>query len=156
MGEFNLENNIGGSGDPGDIQEVQNPDINSIPEFLEFEKRYGGDIFLTGSRAWGIEKEDSDFDYCCTQKIFSDISMILENEKVSFKRHKNFSALYVGDKEHLYNIISLDDYEFESWRFATKIMRVLTKMGKIDEWSSKHKIYGVFGFLKSLNRILSI
>ena len=85
--------------------------------------------FLTGSRAWGIEKENSDIDYFCEKSIYHSMRInILGCNKLDYVGGSYEDSCYFTLNGLKYNLFSMaDDAELFSWKLATKEMVTLCK-----------------------------
>ena len=114
------------------------------------------DFFLTGSRAWGMEHEDSDYDYICNKAMFEKTIKRLEHHKLKYVKHDYFSSLYTTGQDGLFNIIALDPHEYDCWVFATRALKGMVAEGVLthENFTGKDKVYGLFGILKAMERLL--
>lgn len=113
---------------------------------------------LTGSRAWGLESYDSDYDYILP---YDDYNLLLEeigDLGYSYRKHPVYESIYVPTMDKEYNIIMVSSYEYLTWEFATKAMKGIIKECAIQDIESfkreKNKVYGTFEMLRSMYRFV--
>ena len=81
---------------------------------------------FTGSRAWGVEQDDSDWDYILTQTQLNKLKSLLDDEGIlrytdgsGDGGEEQGSSIFFQNRDRLYNIIIPYSDEYDSWVFAT-------------------------------------
>jgi hypothetical protein len=102
--------------------------------------------FLTGSRAFGTNREDSDYDIVYSVVDSCLISKVIEGRETT---PSDYFAGYCfrDDDSALINLIPVHPHEFLPWYLATRAMKETLKISGID---SPIKKYAVFMGIVSL------
>ena len=104
--------------------------------------------FLTGSRAFGTEREDSDYDIAYPMRHDDIVSELLSAYKFENSMYFNGSKHTVGKR--IINKIPLNECEVAPWVFATKAMIATYKeTGVVD----KQTKYGMFQTLTGMYKM---
>ena len=100
--------------------------------------------FITGSRAFGTEEEDSDFDIVVDIRNMQDVQKIIgDSEKIE---SNYFSGFYIQDGERKINIIPVHPEEFEPWYLTTVAMKAIFSESNC----LREQKYAMFQGIKSL------
>lgn len=112
--------------------------------------------FLTGSRAWLMHKEDSDWDYIMGPFRYNDLLKAFDKKHVTYMNHPIYKAIYVKDEFGEFNIICVSDFDLDAWKFATKTIKGMIDQGAVNKklFEDKDKVYGMFENLKTLYRFI--
>lgn len=101
--------------------------------------------FLTGSRAFGTNRDDSDYDIVFSIEDISCIDEIIG--KLEKTPSNYFAGYYVNDGDAKINLIPVHPHEFLPWYLATKAMKETLKISGI---TSPIKKYAVFSGMVAL------
>ena len=84
-------------------------------------ERFGG--FFTGSRAFGVGKEESDYDYILEpDQYFSFLAYLVDNN-IEYKKSEYFIGAFFEHEDKKYNVFLVHNTRFDVWVFATEIMK---------------------------------
>jgi len=75
--------------------------------------------FKTGSRVWGVASIHSDYDICVKQDEADRLKSCHPYNHDSGYENQTF---YIGEGNKEFNIIILNDDEFDAWKYATERM----------------------------------
>lgn len=100
--------------------------------------------FLTGSRAFGTEKEDSDFDIVISIKNMQKVLSIIEGKEITESNY--FKGFYIDDNSKKINIIPVHPKEYIPWEMATVAVSAILKKA---EFTQEQK-YALFQGIRSL------
>jgi hypothetical protein len=105
---------------------------SDLPKFLwDVADEFGMYCFPTGSRSWGVNNENSDYDFCVTSLIeFSGMERRLKAMCSSIGSYG--STKFRLDWEGL-DMIAIEPSQFLSWYHATEMMKVLPKNKLVDK-----------------------
>jgi hypothetical protein len=112
---------------------------------------------FTGSRAWGVEQEDSDWDYFGTNQ---QVTQIFNEAGVLPGKYMMETAGYLEVSETVFDlpyethVIMLDDLHYRAWCQATELMRLFPK-SCIRNKANRKELFGrlVTGFLEDYNSL---
>lgn len=95
--------------------------------------------FLTGSRAFGTNREDSDYDIVYSIEDSVQISDIITGlEQVP---SKYFSGYYVKHEEKQINLVPVHPHDFLPWYLATKAMEATLIQSEIVDPIKKYAVF---------------
>jgi hypothetical protein len=100
--------------------------------------------FLTGSRAYGTEKKDSDFDIVINIKDLQMAYHRIGDKEV--KESEYFGGFYFSEGDDKINVIPVHPNEYEPWYFTTKAMTAILEHAVC----SQEEKYAMFSGIKAL------
>ena len=95
-----------------------------LQDFLEDPIYYGA--YFTGSRAFGVNMDDSDYDYIITYNDWDNINS--EIKRIYFDTNYEggaFKSVHFKYNDKIYNILVMCSEEFKCWRWTTKMFLFL-------------------------------
>ena len=95
--------------------------------------------FLTGSRAFGTNRKDSDYDIVYSIEDSAIIADILGNQERTPSGY--FSGYCVKDGDKIINLIPVHPHEYLPWYLATKAMTVTLKQSGINDPIRKYSVF---------------
>lgn len=95
--------------------------------------------FLTGSRAFGTHKFDSDYDIVYAIQDSEKIDSIIHGKERNNSLY--FSGYHVNHKGKLINLIPVHPHEFLPWYLATKAMKETLIISNIIDPIKKYAIF---------------
>jgi len=103
--------------------------------------------FLTGSRAFGTNREDSDYDVVYSIEDSQKIADIIgDSEKIS---SDYFAGYFVKDGYKQINLIPVHPHEYLPWYLATKAMAATLKQSGIVDPIRKYSVFmGIVSLFK--------
>lgn len=103
--------------------------------------------FLTGSRAFGTSKEESDYDIVYSIKDSQKIEDIINGHE---KRPSDyFAGYFIKDEEKQINLIPVHPHDYLPWYLATKAMTVTLKQSGIIDPIRKYSVFmGIVSLFK--------
>ena len=103
--------------------------------------------FLTGSRAFGTNSEDSDYDIVYSVEDTGKIKDILGNAEISPSDY--FAGYFVKDGCKVINLIPVHPHEYLPWYLATKAMTATLKQSGIVDSIKKYSVFmGIVSLFK--------
>jgi len=95
--------------------------------------------FLTGSRAFGTERDGSDYDICYSIDDSNFINVIIEG----MERHPSdyFSGFFISCDGININLIPVHPHEYLCWYLATKAMKATLVISGIDNPIGKYSVF---------------
>lgn len=103
--------------------------------------------FLTGSRAFGTNREDSDYDIVYSiesSAIIADIIGDLEKTPSNY-----FSGYFIKDGDKQINLIPVHPHDYLPWYLATKAMTVTLTQSEIIDPIKKYSVFmGIVSLFK--------
>ena len=103
--------------------------------------------FLTGSRAFGTNRVDSDYDVVYSIDDSQKIADILGDAKRSPSDY--FAGYFVKDGDKQINLIPVHPHEYLPWYLATKAMTATLKQSGIVDPIRKHSVFmGIVSLFK--------
>ncbi len=103
--------------------------------------------FLTGSRAFGTSREDSDYDVVYSIDDSQKITDILGDAKRSPSDY--FAGYFVIDGDKQINLIPVHPHEYLPWYLATKAMTATLKQSGIIDPIRKYSVFmGIVSLFK--------
>ena len=103
--------------------------------------------FLTGSRAFGTNREDSDYDVVYSIEDSSLVGDILGDAKRSPSDY--FAGYFVKDGDKQINLIPVHPHEYLPWYLATKAMTSTLKQSGIIDPIRKYSVFmGIVSLFK--------
>jgi hypothetical protein len=100
----------------------------------------GGDIFLTGSRAWGVEKGASDYDWVCCQDTAEELKKLLMSKGHTITPNTYFTGWKCTMPGGTVNIVPQPPFNVECWRLATNMLKVVEIFNKEALWEKNSRI----------------
>jgi len=98
--------------------------IMTVKDLIEYIKKVG---VATGSRAFGCEKSNSDYDYVLGITDFQNVKKRCVELEMSMKKSEYHKGFYIFDKDKKYNIILEREKYVELWSIATKVFQTILK-----------------------------
>lgn len=103
--------------------------------------------FLTGSRAFGTNREDSDYDIVYSIESSAIIADIIGDvEKIP---SNYFSGYFIKDGDKQINLIPVHPHDYLPWYLATKAMTVTLTQSEIIDPIKKYSVFmGIVSLFK--------
>lgn len=125
-----------------------------------------GQATLTGSRYYGGNNSDSDWDYIInenslTVSLYKEISQVINNHKKYIKinhlcNQENFNSIYVlADNDQYYNLIILSERDFSIWIKASNKLKIMAKEILSEIWDKDLRValfITVFNYYKKVEK----
>jgi predicted nucleotidyltransferase len=103
--------------------------------------------FLTGSRAFGTNRENSDYDVVYSIEDSQRIKEIIALNETTPSDY--FAGYCIQDGDKTINLIPVHPHEFLPWYLATKAMRETLKASGIDDPIRKYSVFmGIVSLFK--------
>jgi predicted nucleotidyltransferase len=103
--------------------------------------------FLTGSRAFGTSREDSDYDVVYSIEDSQKVADIIGDAERSPSGY--FAGYFVKDGNKQINLIPVHTHEYLPWYLATKAMAVTLKQSGIVDPIRKYSVFmGIVSLFK--------
>lgn len=120
--------------------------MTSSQEILTKLLRIG---FLTGSRAYGTSKEDSDWDIVYPIDKSDEVKSIISGYEETSSAY--FSGKYITVGRKKINLIPVHPHDYLPWYLATKAMTATLKLSGIDEPINKYAVFmGIVSLYKGV------
>lgn len=95
--------------------------------------------FLTGSRAFGTNRDDSDYDIVYSIDDSHHIKNIIGNKETIPSDY--FAGYYINDDGKQINLIPVHPHEYLCWYLATKAMKETLIISEIDNPIGKYSVF---------------
>lgn len=103
--------------------------------------------FLTGSRAYGTAKENSDYDIVYSIEDSERVDFIIAGRTRSPSNY--FAGYYVYDGDKQINLIPVHPHDFLPWYLATKAMAATLRQSGIIDPIKKYSVFmGIVSLFK--------
>jgi len=82
---------------------------------------------FTGSRYWGVETKNSDYDYFFNIENYTYVMSIIKKHDLKYEPSRYKEGVYVNIYNKKYNLFLLNSTEYQAWRLANDSMVAIAK-----------------------------
>lgn len=125
-------------------------------ELLHILENYpNSNYYLTGSRAWGLNENHSDYDYICGFKEYCNYIILLKDNDIKITEGTYHKSIYFTLNKKRINLFMLSDGKLKSWKLATETIKNILQIDKnIKEiLSTKSRRIMYFEYLVTSNNL---